>query len=78
MVYAKPRPMDPRRAENADEILAERLVQALGEDDADQEEKEEVDEPVVLGFFDESWPQPFDNSQRMWSFDRTVKIENRW
>ena len=25
--------------------------------------------------FDESWPQPFDNSQRMWSYDRTVTIE---
>ena len=25
--------------------------------------------------FDESWPQPFENSQRMWSFDRTVTIE---
>ncbi|NKE38126.1 IS630 family transposase, partial [Natronococcus sp. JC468] len=27
------------------------------------------------GSFDEAWPQPFDNSQRMWSFDRTVTIE---
>ena len=26
-------------------------------------------------FFDEAWPQPFDNSQRMWSYDRTVTIE---
>jgi len=25
-------------------------------------------------FFDEAWPQPFENSQRMWSFDRTVQI----
>ena len=25
-------------------------------------------------FFDEAWPQPFENSQRMWSFDRTVTI----
>jgi len=25
--------------------------------------------------FDESWPQPFENSQRLWSFDRTVTIE---
>ena len=25
--------------------------------------------------FDEAWPQPFENSQRMWSFDRTVQIE---
>lgn len=55
MNYAKPRPMDPRRPEDA------------GED-------EEAD-PVVLGFFREAWPQPFENSQRLWSFDRTVTIE---
>lgn len=27
------------------------------------------------GSFDEAWPQPFENSQRMWSFDRTVTLE---
>ena len=47
MHYAKPRPMDPRSPENAEEILAERLDQALGEDDSESEE----DDPVVLGFF---------------------------
>ncbi|MCU4753661.1 IS630 family transposase [Halobacteria archaeon AArc-curdl1] len=48
MNYAKPRPMDPRRPDDADEILADRLGQALGEGT----HKEEVeDEPVVLGFF---------------------------
>jgi hypothetical protein len=31
--------------------------------------------PSYWGSFDESWPQPFDNSQRMWSYDRTVTIE---
>lgn len=71
MNYAKPRPMDPRRPENAEEILAERLGEALGEDKDGAEE----DNPVVLGFFYEAWPQPFENSQRMWSFDRTVTIE---
>ena len=25
--------------------------------------------------FDESWPQPFENSQRLWSFERTVTID---
>ncbi|WP_394296426.1 helix-turn-helix domain-containing protein [Natronococcus occultus] len=45
--YAKPRPMDPRRPENADEILAERLIEALGKDDP----AAETDEPVVLRFF---------------------------
>ena len=47
MNYAKPRPMDPRSPDDADDILAERLDEALGEADHDTEE----DEPVVLGFF---------------------------
>ena len=47
MNYAKPRPMDPRSPDDADEILAERLAQALGEDNRDTEE----DDPIVLGFF---------------------------
>lgn len=47
MHYAKPRPMDPRCPDDADEILAECLAQALGEEDADKEE----DDPVALGFF---------------------------
>ena len=52
MHYAKPRPMDPRSPENAEEILAERLDQALGEDESKAgEEKEKEDDPVVLGFF---------------------------
>jgi len=46
MHYAKPRPMDPRSPENAEEILAERLGQALGKDKDEEEE-----DPVVLGFF---------------------------
>jgi putative transposase len=46
MKYAKPRPMDPRRPDDAEEMLAERLGQALGEDDSDPEEA-----PVVFGFF---------------------------
>ena len=47
MHYAKPRPMDPRSPENADEILAELLDEALGEEDADHQEED----PLVLGFF---------------------------
>jgi len=50
MNYAKPRPMDPRRPTDADEILAERLGQALGEKESDDVDSEE-DKPVVLGFF---------------------------
>ena len=47
MNYAKPRPMDPRRPDDADDILAERLNKALDEDDSGTEEND----PVVLGFF---------------------------
>ncbi|GAA0478819.1 helix-turn-helix domain-containing protein [Halococcus dombrowskii] len=47
MHYAKPRPMDPRSPDDADEILAERLSEALDEKDIDEQE----DDPVVLGFF---------------------------
>jgi len=47
MNYGKPRPMDPRSPDDADEILAECLGQVLGEDDRDTEE----DDPTVLGFF---------------------------
>jgi len=39
--------MDPRRPTDAEKILAERLGEALGEDN--HEEKE--DEQVVFGFF---------------------------
>jgi putative transposase len=46
MKYAKPRPMDPRRPENAEEILAERLDQTLGKDEHEREEN-----PIVFGFF---------------------------
>ena len=67
MQYAKPRPMDPRQSPDAETDFRERLGEALT--------KENGDEPLVLGFFDVSWPQPFENSQRMWSYDRTVKID---
>jgi len=67
MQYAKPRPMDPRQSPDAEEVFRERLGEALAKDTGD--------EPLVLGFFDISWPQPFENSQRMWSYDRTVEIK---
>ena len=48
MSYAIPRPETPSRPENAEEILAERLIKALGE-----ESNEEAVDPgeTVLGFF---------------------------
>ncbi|TMT87008.1 IS630 family transposase [Haloterrigena sp. H1] len=67
MQYAKPRPMDPRQSPDAEEDFRERLGEALTKDNGD--------EPLVLGFFDASWPQPFENSQRLWSYDRTVEID---
>jgi len=66
MQYAKPRPMDPRQSPDAEADFRERLGEGLTKDVGD--------DPLVLGFFDASWPQPFENSQRMWSYDRTVKI----
>ncbi|MDQ2052617.1 IS630 family transposase [Natronolimnohabitans sp. A-GB9] len=48
MKYAKPRPMDPRRPDDAEEILVERLDQALGED---PKKPDKEDDPVVFGFF---------------------------
>jgi hypothetical protein len=47
MNHAKPRPMDPRRPDDAEEIFAERLSEALGVDTDEDEE----DDPVVFGFF---------------------------
>jgi len=67
MQYAKPRPMDPRQSPDAEADFRERLGEALTKDVGD--------DPLVLGFFDASWPQPFENSQRMWSYDRTVEID---
>jgi putative transposase len=40
--------MDPRSPDDAEEILAERLTEALGEDTGKDEEEKD---PVVLGFF---------------------------
>jgi transposase len=80
--YAKPRPKRPYQPENPDEILEERVDDALDEDEEphnkradDDEEGWVVDEDVctdggtVIGFFDASHPQPYDNSRRVWYVD---------
>jgi transposase len=67
MQYAKPRVIDPRQSPDAEADFRERLGEALTNNTGD--------EPLVLGFFDASWPQPFENSQRMWSYDRTVALD---
>src|SRR6056297_1708093 len=71
--YAKPRPKRPHRPENPDEIL--------NEDDQPHNKREGdeegwvVDDDVctdggtVLGFFDASKQQPYDNSRRVWYVD---------
>jgi transposase len=80
---AIPRTKRPSRPENAKEILEERVGDAFDEDtdephnkqDGDDEEGWVVDDDIctdggtVLGFFDTSHPQPWDNSQRLYYVD---------
>ncbi|WP_435079608.1 IS630 family transposase [Halococcus sp. AFM35] len=80
---AIPRTKRPSRPENAEEILEERVGDAFDEDtdephnkqDGDDEEGWVVDDEIctdggtVLGFFDTSQPQPWDNSQRLYYVD---------
>ena len=68
MHYSKPYPEDSRRPENAEDVLRERLDEAL--------KKVEDGEDVVLGFLDESSPQTTDNRQRYWSFGKKKMTRN--
>lgn len=70
MSYAIPRPESPNRPDDADEQLEERLNETLSEltDDEDEEDDVVTDGGTVVGFLDEAWPQPTDNSQRVWAF----------
>jgi len=83
--YAIPRTKRPDRPDNAEEILDERVEYAFDEeahdqphnkqeddkDDEDWDRDEDVrtDGGTVIGFFDLSHPQPWDNSQRMYTVD---------
>jgi transposase len=80
--YAKPRPKRPYQPENPEEILEERVNDALDEaTDPHNKRAEDPDEGwvvdddictdggTVLGFFDASKPQPYDNSRRVWYVD---------
>ena len=80
--YAKPRPKRPHQPENPDEILEERIDDALEEGDQAHNKREGepddgwtvnddicTDGGTVLGFFDASKPQPYDNSRRVWYVD---------
>lgn len=51
MSYAIPRPEMPTRPDNAEEILAERLEDALGEIEAERTEEATDPGETVLGFF---------------------------
>jgi transposase len=79
-----PRTKRPSRPDDAEEIVDERVGDALDNDDTDEphnkrdgdtEEGWVVDDDIctdggtVLGFFDATHPQPFDNSQRLWYVD---------
>lgn len=59
--YAIPRPESPDRPDDAEEQLEERLEAAL--DDLDDDAV--TDGGVVVGFLDEAWPRPTDNSRRL-------------
>jgi transposase len=81
--YAIPRPKRPSRPDNAEEILDERLDEALDEESDDPTNKREEDDDggwvvdddictdggTVVGFFDASHPQPYDNSRRLYYVD---------
>jgi hypothetical protein len=71
MKYAKPKPSDYRRPEDAEEILVERLQEALDEVEESESDDEEIvtDGGCVVGFFDETFPKPEDVSQRIWDFE---------
>jgi transposase len=66
MKYAIPRPVEPDRPDDADEILEKNLQAALDELDDDVR----ADGGFVIGFLDEAWPKPTDNSRRLWAFDK--------
>ena len=73
--YAKPRPKRPTRPENAEEILDEEGDEPHNKQDGDDEDGWVVDEDIctdggtIVGFFDASQPQPYDNSRRVWYVD---------
>ena len=66
MKYAIPRPKSPDRPDDADELLEDRLETALEQ----LEDDIVTDGGVVVGFLDEAWPRPTDNSRRLWAFEK--------
>lgn len=68
MKYAIPRPESPDRPDDAEDQLEQRLEAALDELDDDAM----TDGGVVIGFLDEAWPRPTDNSRRLWAFEKPI------
>jgi transposase len=66
MNYAKPYPKDYRCPENAKELLAQSLEEAMKDAPSDS----------VIGFMDEASPQTTDNKQRFWSFGKPKMTKN--
>jgi len=73
--YAKPRPKRPNRPENSEEVLDEGDDQPHNKEKGDEEDGWVVNDDIctdggtVVGFFDASQPQPYDNSRRVWYVD---------
>ena len=66
--YAIPRPESPDRPDDAEEQLETRLEAAIEELEDDDDIV--TDGGVVIGFLDEAWPRPTDNSRRLWAFEK--------
>jgi len=72
--YAMPRPREPDRPADADDILEENLQEALDELDGNVV----TDGGFVLGFPDEAWSRPTGNSRRLWAFNKpTIEKETK-
>jgi len=73
--YAKPRPKRPNRPENPEEVLDETDDEPHNKEEGDEEDGWVVDDDIctdggtVVGFFDASHSQPYDNSRRVWYVD---------
>lgn len=81
--YAIPPTKRASRPDNAEEILDERVLDVFDENTKEPHNKREGDDPegwvvdadictdggTVIGFLDTSHPQPWDNSQRLYTVD---------
>lgn len=79
MNYAKPRPTEYRRPDDAEKQLSDSLdeaVEAIQEEDAENADTADHDDrdlvpdggEVTIGFLDETYPKPTDIYHRVWAF----------